>query len=370
MLSSPYSGERYIPFDPDVPEKDRRLADEVSEEYDRRQQAAAEKRNQKLQQIIDQANYEIRNLVGTENWLKLRRVMRDEKIAFRNLLQPPEGLTADYDELNAARIAAVQRFLNGIGVEVDSLRPIYREAADKIDDVLKTLEPPEHMVQPGYHLLTHQEIWDAIPRSQFQIFRPPYPGVQIGFDRFQSSGTRVARNRIDNVAAGLVGHDLTLDCPDATDFDKAWGIAHTQAVFNFRAPATGPVEVVIEAQVGLARHELRTVDEWGVSDSRTIQRNSLMMHVIHPNISGPSFALMSHFIWNTDSSGTVHRQFLNQGHTFFTRLFSDGPVQQNQVVEIRVGTSSVDEFWTNDVEIHSRSLFHWSLRSVAVRIAP
>jgi hypothetical protein len=53
VSSSPYSSERHKPFDPDISEEDRRLADEVSEDYDQRRQAEAETRNQKLQQIID-----------------------------------------------------------------------------------------------------------------------------------------------------------------------------------------------------------------------------------------------------------------------------------------------------------------------------
>ena len=53
MSSCPYSSERYKPFDPDTSEEDRRLANEVSEDYDRRRLAEAETRNQELQQIID-----------------------------------------------------------------------------------------------------------------------------------------------------------------------------------------------------------------------------------------------------------------------------------------------------------------------------
>ena len=95
-----------------------------------------------------------------------------------------------------------------------------------------------------------------------------------------------------------------------------------------------------------------------------------MMHVIHPNVSGPAFAEMSHFLWNTDVTGVIDRQFLNVGGVYSARLFSSGPVQQNQVVEIRAGTRSQDGSITNDMEINSLSAFRWSLGTVWVRIAP
>jgi hypothetical protein len=167
-----------------------------------------------------------------------------------------------------------------------------------------------------------------------------------------------------------VGNDVTLDNPDASDLDNGWGIADTQVVFGFKAPTAGLVEVVIEAQSGLAAHELHTEDEWGWSDSSTTQVNFLMMHVIHPNVTGPAFAQMSSFNVKTNETTSMQREFLARGGLFFADLLTDGPVQKDQVVEVRAGTHSRDGSTTNDIEIHSKSAFHWLLRSVRVRIAP
>jgi hypothetical protein len=374
VSSSPYSSERHKPFDPDISEEDRRLADEVSEDYDQRRQAEAETRNQKLQQIIDEGNAEIRKLLGgAENWLALRRLMRDEQITFHKLLQPPEGLTADYDELNAARVAAGQKFLAKIGVESSSLRDLYRRTAAAHAEV--DVFPP---ADPGFSLETHHGQWiDLVQPPEpppdvhaFQIFTPPFPGFQSGFSGFGAPEFQVARQDFLDPAAGLVGNDLTLDNPDASGLDLAQGIADTQVLFDFKAPTAGLVEVVIEAQSGLATHELRTKDEWGWSSSRTGQVNFLMMHVIHPNVTGPSFAQMSSFTVVTDATTSVQREFLARGGLFFADLFSDGPVQKDQVVEVRAGTESVNGSLTDDVEIHSKSAFHWFVKSVRVRIAP
>ena len=372
MSSSPYSSERYKPFDPDISEEDRRLADEVSEDYDRRRLAEAETRNQEVQQIIDRANSEIHKLLGAENWLALRRRMRDEQINFHNLLQPPEGLTADYNELNAARVAAGQKFLDNIGVKSNDLRRVYKNAAVQIDEL-----NPSLTVKPGVSIATHHRDWDLIrhppepppDEHAFKIFRPPFPGFQMGFDSFHTGNFRVARQDFIDPAAGLVGHDLTLDNPDASDFDNGWFKADTQVLFDFKAPVAGLVQVVIEAQSGLAVHELRTEDEWGWSGHSTTQQNFLMMHVIHPNVTGPAFAEMSSFNV-TDFTGFFRYEKLARGGHFFANLLSDGPVQKDQVVEVRAGTHGQDGSITNDIEIHSNSAFHWFVKTVWVRIAP
>jgi hypothetical protein len=160
-----------------------------------------------------------------------------------------------------------------------------------------------------------------------------------------------------------------MDCPSA-GIDWGWATADTQVAFNFMAPAAGLVEVVIEAESGLAVHELDTVDEWGWSQSTTTQQNFLMMHVLHPNVTGPSFAEMSSFVWDTDKTHHEKQEKLARGQTFFASLFSDGPVARGDVVEVRAGTRNDDSCVTDDVEIHSKSQFHWALRSVRVRIAP
>jgi hypothetical protein len=367
VSSSPYSSERHKPFDLDISEEDRRLADEVSEDYDQRRQAEAETRNQKLQQIIDGGNAEIRKLLGgAENWLALRRLMRDEQITFHKLLEPPEGLTADYDKLNAARVAAGQKFLAKIGVEISSLRDLYHRTAAAVEEV--NVFPP---ADPGFSLETHHGQWiDLVDPHAFQIFTPPFPGDQFGLHRESLTGEyRVARQLFLDRAVGRVGNDVTLDNDDAS-LDFCSCIADTQVSFAFKAPATGLVEVVIEAQNELGLHTLSSDDEWGWSDSHTGQFNSLMMHVIHPNVTAPSFALMSSMEVRTDDTTTVQREIFPRGGLFFADLFSDGAVQKDQVVEVRAGTHSQDDSKTLAVGIHSKSAFHWLLRSVRVRIAP
>jgi hypothetical protein len=95
-----------------------------------------------------------------------------------------------------------------------------------------------------------------------------------------------------------------------------------------------------------------------------------MAHVVHAAVNGPSTALMSRFVWNTDDDSFVQRRFLQLGGLFGARLRSNGTVRQGDVFDIRAGTRGIDGIITNDVSIHSLSSFRWTLQGVFVRIAP
>jgi hypothetical protein len=371
MPAAQYFSQHYMPFDPAVPDADRRMAEEVAEDYDRRQRNASETRADRLSEIAERGTRQIRELLGAENWLSLRRRMRGERTRFRDLLQPPEGLTADYAALDAQRRANVQAYVDSLHIDVAQLRRIIAETKAAVQAVL-----PHTEADSGYAAWLHDaqgpttgERTGTDDPHAWTPFRPPYPSFQQGFDPHNLGGFRVSRVHAVDPVAGLVGHEIMLDNNDASDFDNGWAVVDTQIGFNFQAPATGVVEIFIEARCGRGLHELRVVDEWGVSDSSTSQENFLMAHVLHPNVTAPSFASMSRFRWNTDNTAVVSREFLAQGGLFTARLFSNGPIQQGQTVHIRAGTRGGDGSITNDMEINSKSTFRWFIGTVWVRIA-
>lgn len=373
MLAGQYSSQYHMPFDLDVPEADRRRTEEVAEDHDRRRRSAAEIRDVRLADTVERGNQRIRDLLGEENWLSLRKRMHGERVRFRDLLQPPAGLDADYEALDAQRRANVQAYFDSLGVDETELKRIVAETRAAVQELL-----PRTEATGGYASWLHDAQAPTPPDQggsrddphAWTPFRPPYPGTQQGFDPHNLGGFRIGRAHALDRFTGLTGHDLTLDNNDADDFDNGWAVVDTQIGFNFRAPATGAVEIFIEARCGRALHELRVVDEFGVSDSSTTQENFLMMHVLHPNVTAPSFALMSRFNWNTDRTGVIVREFLAQGGAFTARLFSNGPIQRGQTVHIRAGTRSSDGSITNDMEINSKSTMRWSLGTVWARIAP
>jgi hypothetical protein len=369
MSRCQYSSEHYLPYDPDIPDSARRQLDEVDGDYERRTRDDAVALAKKVNLVAERAKHRAREVLGAENWVALRRRMRDERIGFRDLLQPPAGLSADYNKLNAARKRNVQQFLTGIDVGTDKLRDIYRDASAGVRELLPAPDVRSGCVEwQNSERLTEAQTKPDM-RSAFQSFRPPFAGWQEGFNPFTTGAFRVSRVHIRDEFTGLAGQELRLDNNDASDFDNGWADVDTQIAFWFLPPATGAVELIVEARCGRGLHELRIMDEWGTSDSSTSQRNFLMAHVLHPNVSGPSFGLMSHFIWNTDDSDFVQREFLSPGGVFTAQLFSNGPVPANQWILIRAGTRSSDGSITNDMEINSLSVFRWIIQAVHVRIA-
>ena len=347
------------------------MAQEVAEDYDRRERSASEARARRLSDIKLSVDKQIRELLGEDNWLSLRQRLRDERKSFIDLFQPPSERHSEYDDLNEIRRARVQNYFDSLQVDATALRRIVTEGAAAVQE-----EFTVPVADSGFAQWLHDAPGDMPARAgrddphAWTPFRPPFPGFQKGFDPHNLGGFRVTREHALDQNAGLVGHDLMLDNNNASDFDNGWAVVDTQIGFNYHAPATGLVEVFIEARCGHGRHHLRVVDEFGVSDSSTSQENQLMAHVLHPNVTGPSVAWMSKFKWNTDATAVVDREFLVPGRNYTARLFSNGPIVKGQTVHIRAGTRSRDGSITNDMEINSRSSFRWFLGTVWVRIAP
>lgn len=347
------------------------MAAEVAEDYDRRQRTTAEARGDKVTEIVERGNRRIAELLGEENWLSLRRRMRGERTRFRDLLQPPNGVNADYEALDQQRRKNVQAYFDSLNVDETQLRRIVAETKAAVQEAAPRTEAGDghaawlHDAQGP--TTTEQHATDS-PLA-WTPFRPPFPADQSGFDPHNLGGFRVSRTNAIDRFTGLVSHQIMLDNNDADDFDNGWAVADDQIGFNYRASATGVLEIFIEARCGLGRHDLRVIDEFGVSDSSTTHENFLMAHVLHPNVTAPSFALMSRFNWQTDSTVVLSREFLAQGGNFTARLFSNGPVQQGQTVHIRAGTRGGDGSITNDMEINSKSDFRWVINAVWVRTA-
>ncbi|HEX2063729.1 MAG TPA: hypothetical protein VHE80_04830 [Acidimicrobiales bacterium] len=129
-------------------------------------------------------------------------------------------------------------------------------------------------------------------------------------------------------------------------------------------------EVLVDARSNVGTHDLRTENEWGWSHHWTNQNNYLTMNVLHPNTPEPSLALMSNFYLRTDDDTNKHVENLTSGQHYYAVLTTAQPVPAGQSVVVEVGTRTVDITRANDVAVHSRTDFQWSISSVEVRIAP
>src|SRR4030095_6726376 len=184
MSRCQYVSEQYLSFNPDIPDSARRQFAEASTDYDRRTRERSAVLAKKIDGVVNRAKHQARELLGAENCLPLRRKMRDERVSFRDLLQPPAGLAANYDQLTAARKKNVQQYLSSLKVDAGKLRDIYRDVsarvselrpAPKVQSGRATWLDADHVTQPQ---TSHTK---SDMRSAFQSIRPLDVRSQGGF---------------------------------------------------------------------------------------------------------------------------------------------------------------------------------------------
>jgi hypothetical protein len=355
----------------------RETADRISDDYERRVQQSMDSYEKRASDVLDKGRAEMRSVLGTENWLALRRLMRREGLTWRERMQPPDGPSRDLAVEMRARKEAVVRFLNGVGASPDGLRAIVKRNFGDVRDQRSAAagRPGIAYPLPAYAGKLSDLLNGPMRPDPHRWFTcgPPFESGQMGSHVARSpKAYRVAVNpeRDLDLATGRISHRMWLSIINASDLDMAHGTLDSQVECVFTAHAAGRVEVTIEATCTSCLHELTVADEWGVSDSSTDQRNFLMMHVLHPNVTGPSLAEMSHFAWNTDYSTNQSREFLTKGWDYFANLTTDGAVAAGDTMIIRAGTRTDDATMTNDMEISSSSKFEWTIKKVHMRVAP
>jgi hypothetical protein len=356
-----------LPVSPHVSMKDIRQAETYSTHYDQRYRSLRNDQIQQLRGEHESARRRLREAIGEEHADALRLRLHELQVAMRRRLKPPSGPDLDYAAVHRERNEAASAFLRDRGVSEDRIRhavaashfPALRDQivdARNISRVIAAGDVPPSVM----HHIT--------PAPGWTIVEPPYGGWQQGWDPWTIGGFSWIPLQITQPEIGFVVNDILLFDLDASDIDIGQYTADAQIAFWFTPSAPGLVEVWVEAQCGKALHDLDLVDEWGVSDSSSSQNNYIMMHVLHPNVTGPSLSQTSWFL--CDSNGdTAHitREFVSPGDVAFHHLFSDGPVLAHQPVVVRVGTRSVAGSRTNDMEVRSTSTFRWFIRSVQLR---
>ena len=88
---------------------------------------------------------QVRESVGTEKWVELRRRMREARADFSDPFQPPADRGDEYDALDVARIESVQKLLADADLSTARLRAIHHE----VNQEAATLVPVMNSV-PGY----------------------------------------------------------------------------------------------------------------------------------------------------------------------------------------------------------------------------
>jgi hypothetical protein len=372
-----------LPFVEGFSAKDRQLADKAVTAQAQKARKAADAASEKADQIVDQARAQLHDLLGPANVADLRAAMTRERLQFRDLLQPPGGLTLDRAKATQSRKRKVDTLVRKLGASSDGLRRIGEDAQAGLEEVLTV---PTGPVTPGFHLGNNRDQWVSLsPLHKFPlpwglpddpvdggwiVERPPFFGFLMSHSIQRTSAFRADYEHVLSPPAGQIGQIVTMDGSDVGDYGAASINVDTDIAFGFVPPTAGLVEVLIDVQSTIGRHRLQTSDEWGWSNGWTNQNNYLLLNVLHPNVPEPSLALMSNWFTRQSSDATNEVENLVRGQHYFAQLFSSGPVPAGQSVVVVIGTRTFDITRANDVETHSRTNFQWSISSVEVRISP
>ena len=273
-----------------------------------------------------------------------------------------------------------------MGVDPRQLREIAKATSDKL---VKALGTQAGTIIPGLNLSQNYAKWAALSPlhkypldwgvrpladptdpNPFQIFGPDFPVWNMAFSSQESDNFVVGRQVELFNDLGVVGNIATMDCNDAGDFDYASATVDTEVVFIYQAPASGRLEVIVDAMNAFSHNDLRIADEWGWSDHWTDQHNYLSLNVFHPNITERSLALMADFYREGSDDHTWSERPLTPGNHYYGHMLSNGTVQAGDTFFVGVGTRTFDISRANDVEVHSKSNFQWWIRSAEVRIVP
>jgi hypothetical protein len=370
-MKSEYQAQLHIPYQPQVPlEKQRAITEElVSTQLSEVRRTGEEAK--KVSLINQEYRDQLVNLLGGDNYQKLRAFVKDQKRFKADLFFPPRGpemSKAEVDQFRREQREKSGGILRELGVEVLTLQSLAKQAADRLQE----LTPPP-MFRDGRRVMI--QLLSEVPveflahtHNPWIIVGPPY-GWSWWYDGSTNGVNFIPTLHLD-AGIGLIGNVSALRDSNASDNDYAHIKFSTAVSFWYQMPTTGLIEVWIEAIEMSCHHNLTLIDEFGWSDSSVNQHNYVTLKA---SVGGSASELQrAEMSWFTESGHTEgfwdHRN-LSDGATYWVNLVSDPSVilPAGSWVLVEVGTLNFHSCLANDVEIYSTMDFSWVIKSVIIR---
>lgn len=388
-MSHSHRTSSHLPFLSSFSNADRATAERALATRGTRRHRAAEARAAQAEQLVDDVQRRLRNLAGARAYTQFQADLQRERLAFRDLFQPPGGLTRDRAKQKAKSRRSVDALIRRLGASRSKVRAILSGAAAKFEGSAQT---PHRAT--GYHLASHRGRWDKLsPLHRFPlpwgadkipdleqdpndphrwfVYQPPFFGFLFDEDIITTGDFRANRTMNLHPPSGLVGNQCTMDLDDAGNWNVASVLGESQIAVAFSPPVAGVIEVLIDAQCTIDRHAIHIEDEFGFSDAWCAHTSSLAMDVLHPNVPEPTLAAMAHTRLESDgddSSRVVN--ILTGGQHYFAQMFATGPVSAGQTVIVTAGARAFDITYSNDMELHSSSDCQWFISALEIRVSP
>lgn len=387
-MSHSHRSDSHLPILSSLSTADRSTLDRALAGRAKRRQRDAAARAAQAEHLVDDAQRRLRNLIGARAQAQFQSDLQRERVALRDALQPPGGLTRDRARLRAKGRRAVDGLIRRLGTSRAKVRAVLDSAAAKLESTVDTTAQGA-----GCHLGHHRKRWDALsPLHRFPmpwgdripdlgfdpndphrwfLFQPPFFGFLFHEELFTSGDFRANRVMLLHPPSGLVGNQCTMDLDDAGNWNVASVVGEAQIAVAFTPPVTGVIEVLIDAQCTIDSHAIHIEDEFGFSNAWCHHNSALMMDVLHPNVPSPTVAAMARTRLESDGDDTSQvTSILTAGQHYFAQMFATGPVQAGQTVIVTAGARSTDVTYSNDMELHSRSDCQWFISSLEIRVSP
>src|SRR6186713_162993 len=123
-----------LTFRTDVPAKVRQLAEKAIRQQEERQRKADESRQRKVDALAGDLRRHLHDLLGAKGFAELREGIRRERLAFRDLWQPPEGLERDYGRQRKASQRKIDALVRKLGASPEKLREVRAPFQDRLKD--------------------------------------------------------------------------------------------------------------------------------------------------------------------------------------------------------------------------------------------
>jgi hypothetical protein len=344
----------------------------------------------KASRILEEGRRQAQAAVGKTRYAELRAKIHSERLALRELGQPPEGLKRDYQKDRNAAKRRIEAYLRGLGARGRRIEKIQQDTNARLRKLLAT---DSRRTGSGYSLAGPGDVWKHVTgvstdvminpvlappedrrdphrwfkyRPSYDAFRTDPPGgiASYGFD--------VRVRNFANVA-GWLGSDLELE--EATDWERQLTrVYYRNGVgINFTPRIAGRLEVVIAARCVWDIRKVSIVDELGLSDAFVRQENRFFLttsiweakHTLVTPISTE----------DTESDGDdVSRNIekLNQGQQYCAHFVSEQEpiLPQGDRTRVTVGSENSIYASSDDMKVRCQSFILWDVHTVWLRIRP
>jgi hypothetical protein len=308
--------------------------------------------------------------VGEANLRRLRdyaRLARTNNFGQCDVTPVPEGLA----KLQVAR-ARIKResveIMRDFGVNHQDAKRVHARFHGELQQITA---PP--LKESGRLELVPQ---DKVPAgvlarkgNPWTIYTPPFAGWWWSYSWWRSGFSNPELYNYVSSSSGSTGHRSDVWEYSASDFDAFSLEFDTHVGLWYQPTEAGQVDIWIKARCSAARSHYWLDDEWGWSDSYSLQRAYMTV-----NVSPHLVDQEANQIWWSWASGspdnkTYVNDWYNPNGVYWFHLKTSDPIPANQWSLIKVGTKAYRWTWMNDVETWQMMRNRWFIEEVYVDIA-